>query len=117
MRGVRRHIQLRIRLQNKSKPSNYLRVIVVYVADTWSEKLCSYLGRSHQRMELMHMKSVVTTNDENVSRQSAIVFGHCTIVVANMMGRTELWNEKRNITTKVKIAPYLFLIIVVFGRV
>ena len=65
----RNHIrlQLGIRLHNKSKSNNYSELIVVNVADTWSERLRSYLGRSRQRMELhqqMHKKSVVTTNDE-----------------------------------------------------
>ena len=66
---------------------------MVDMADGWSERLCSYLGRSRQQMELhqqMHKKSVVTTNDENVARQSVIAFGHSTIVVANAVGRTEL---------------------------
>ena len=65
----RNHIrlQLGIRLHYKSKSNNYPELIVVNVADTWSERLRSYLGRSRQRMELhqqMHMKFVVTTNGE-----------------------------------------------------
>ena len=91
----RNHIrlQLGIRVHNKSKSNNYSELIVVNVADGWSERLRSYLGRSCQRMELhqqMHRKSVVTTNGENVARQSVIAFGHSTIVVANAVGRTEL---------------------------
>ncbi len=65
----RNHIRLQsgIRLRNKSKSNNYPELTVVNVADGWSERLRSYLGRSRQRMELhqqMHKKSVVTTNDE-----------------------------------------------------
>ena len=85
----RNHIrlQLGIRLPYKLKSNNYSELIVVNVADRWSERLRSYLGRSRQRIGLhqqMHKKSVVTTNEREVSR------GHSTIVVANMMGRTEL---------------------------
>ena len=63
----RNHIrlQLGIRLPYKLKSNNYSEPIVVNVADGWSERLRSYLGRSCQRIELhqqMYMKSVVTTN-------------------------------------------------------
>ena len=60
-------IQLGIRLPYKLKSNNYSELIVVNVADGWSERLRSYLGRSRQRIELhqqMHKKSVVTTNGE-----------------------------------------------------
>ena len=81
----RNHIrlQLGIRLQYKSKSNNYPGLIVVNVADGWSERLRSYLGRSRQRMET---KYEICSNNEwrEVSR------GHSTIVVANIMGRTEL---------------------------
>ena len=65
----RNHIrlQLGIRLHFKSKSDSYPELIVVNVADGWSERLRSYLGRSRQRMELyqqMHKKFVVTTNGE-----------------------------------------------------
>ena len=43
-----------------------------------------------ERHQQMHKKSVVTTNGENVARQSVIAFGHSTIMVVNMMKRTEL---------------------------
>ena len=65
----RNHIrlQLGIRLLNKSKSNNYPELTVVNVADGWSERLRSYLGRSRQRMKLHQQKqrkSVVTTNGE-----------------------------------------------------
>ena len=62
-----KRLGMRIRLPYKSKSNNYPELTVVNVADTWSERLRSYLGRSRQRMELhqqMHKKSVVTTNGE-----------------------------------------------------
>ena len=65
----RNHIrlQLGIRLLYKLKSNNDSELIVVNVADGWSERLRSYLGRSRQRIELhqqMYKKSVVTTNGE-----------------------------------------------------
>ena len=65
----RNHIrlQLGIRLPYKLKSNNYSELIVVNVADRWSERLRSYLGRSRQRMKLHQQKqrkSVVTTNGE-----------------------------------------------------
>ena len=49
----RNHIrlQLRIRLQHKSKSNNYSELTVVNVADIWRERNVWYLGRSHQRVE------------------------------------------------------------------
>ncbi|OYO84863.1 hypothetical protein CG709_14825 [Lachnotalea glycerini] len=45
----RNHIrlQLRIRLQDKSKSNNYSELTVVNVADRWRGRLRPYLGRSH----------------------------------------------------------------------
>ena len=81
----RNHIrlQLGIRLHDKSKSNNYPELTVVNVADGWSERLRSYLGRSRQQVETEYE---TCSNNEwrEVSR------GHSTIVVANMMGRTEL---------------------------
>ena len=57
---------------------------MVSVADMWRERNVWYQGRSRQRMETEYE---IRSNNEwrEVSR------GHSTIVVANTMGRTELW--------------------------
>ena len=75
---------MRIRLPTKSKSNNYSELTVVNVADGWRERNVWYLGRSRQRMETEYE---IRSNNEwrEVSR------GHSTIVVANTMGRTELW--------------------------
>ncbi len=80
------------RLQNKPKSNNYPELTVVNVAGTWSERLRFYLGRSRHRMELhqqMHRKSCSNIEWREVSR------GHSTIVVANLLGRTELYEMYR----------------------
>ncbi len=84
----RNHIrpQLRIRLLHKLKSNNYSGLTVVNVADTWSERLRSYLGRSRQRMELhqqMHMKFVATTNGEK-SAEVIVPFTASTGVVVTI---------------------------------
>ena len=68
----------------KLKSNNYSELVVVDVADGWRERNVWYLGRSRQRMETEYE---IRSNNEwrEVSR------GHSTIVVANTMGRTELW--------------------------
>ena len=62
----RNHIrlQLGIRLHNKSKSNNYSELIVVNVADGWSERLRSYLGRSRQRMEFCRVEIPKETKGE-----------------------------------------------------
>ena len=59
----RNHIrlQLRIRLQTKSKSNNYSELVVVNVADTWRERLRSYLGMSHGRNEVINFTGMVET--------------------------------------------------------
>ena len=116
----RNHIrlQLGIRLHVKPKSNNYLVVrtgnpcayfqygllelTVVNVADIWSERLCSYLGRSRLVSGwnyTTHRKSVVTTNGE----KSAEI-----IITANY--QEIKWNvifiAERFPVTK---APWLFL--------
>ena len=71
-------------MQYKLKSNNYSELTVVNVADIWRESDVWYQGRSRQRMETEYE---IRSNNEwrEVSR------GHSTIVVANTMGRTELW--------------------------
>ena len=71
-------------MQYKLKSNNYSELTVVNVADGWRERNVWYLGRSRQRMETEYE---IRSNNEwrEVSR------GHSTIVDANTMGRTELW--------------------------
>ncbi len=47
-------LQLGIRSHNKSKSNNYSELTVVNVADGWSERLRSYLGRSRQRVDYIN---------------------------------------------------------------
>ena len=70
-------------MRNKSKSNNYSELIVVNVADIWRESDVWYQGRSRQRMETEYE---IRSNNEwrEVSR------GHSTIMVANIVGRTEL---------------------------
>lgn len=72
-----------VRLHAKPKSNNYSELTVVNVADIWSERNVWYLGRSRQRMETEYE---IRSNNEwrEVSR------GHSTIMVANIVGRTEL---------------------------
>ena len=81
----RNHIrlQLRIRLRNKSKSNNYSELAVVNVADGWRERNVWYLGRSCQQVETEY-ETCSNSEWQEVSR------GHSTIMVANIMGRTEL---------------------------
>ena len=67
----------------KLKSNNYSELVVVDVADGWRERNVWYLGRSRQQTETEYE---VCSNNEwrEVSR------GHSTIMVANIMGRTEL---------------------------
>ena len=68
---------------DKLKSNNYSELTVVNLADGWRERNVWYPGRSRQRMETEYE---IRSNNEwrEVSR------GHSTIVVANIMGRTEL---------------------------
>ena len=67
----------------KLKSNNYSELVVVDVADGWRERNVWYLGRSRQQMETEYE---IRNNNEwrEVSR------GHSTIMVANIVGRTEL---------------------------
>ena len=66
-----------------SKSNNCSELTIVYMADIWRERLCSYLGRSRQRTETEYE---IRSNNEwrEVSR------GHSTNAVANVLERTEL---------------------------
>ena len=76
-------LQLRIRLPYKLKSNNYSELTVVDVADMWRERNVWYQGRSCQQVETEY--ETCSNNEwQEVSR------GHSTIVVANIMGRTEL---------------------------
>ena len=81
----RNHIrlQLRIRLHSKLKSNNYSELAVVNVADTWRERDVWYQGRSRQRV-----KTEYETCSNNEWRE--VSRGHSTIMVANIMERTEL---------------------------
>ena len=70
-------------MHNKSKSNNYSELTVVNVADIWRESDVWYQGRSRQRLETEYE---IRSNNEwrEVSR------GHSTIMVANIVGRTEL---------------------------
>ena len=81
----RNHIrlQLRIRLLDKLKSNNYSELTVVNVADRWRERNVWYLGRSRQQTKTEY--EVCSNNEWREDSR-----GHNTIVVANMVGRTEL---------------------------
>ena len=72
-----------IRLQSKLKSYNYTEMYLVDETDRWRERTCEYPGRSRQQMETEYEDC---SNNEwrEVSR------GHSTMMVANIMGRTEL---------------------------
>ena len=76
-------VQLRIRLHFKLKSNNYSELAVVNVADGWRERNVWYQGRSCQQVKTEY--ETCSNNEwQEVSR------GHSTIVVPNIMGRTEL---------------------------
>ena len=77
-------IQLRSKsFSYKLKSNNYSELTVVDVADMWRERNVWYQGRSCQQVETEY--ETCSNNEwQEVSR------GHSTIVVANIMGRTEL---------------------------
>ena len=70
-------------MHNKSKSNNYSESNVVNVADIWRERNVWYQGRSRQQAETEY-ETCGNNEWKEVSR------GHSTIVVANMVGRTEL---------------------------
>ena len=76
-------LHLRIRLHDKPKFNNYSELTVLNVAYGRRERNMWYLGRSRQQLDTDYE---ISSNNEwrEVSR------GHCTIVVANSKGRTEL---------------------------
>ena len=74
---------MRVSLLNKMKPDSYTESCMVDVADMWRERNVWYQGRSCQQVETEY--ETCSNNEwQEVSR------GHSTIVVANIMGRTEL---------------------------
>ena len=70
-------------MHNKLKSNNYSELTVVNVADRWRERSVWYLGRSCQQEETEY--ETCSNNEwQEVSR------GHSTMMVANVMERTEL---------------------------